>query len=195
VTTIVRAGTRPHRSGVCLFGLLWLLTALMLSAGLLPGAASGAAFPVQARFTAPGPYATTTGTVTNSAGDAIYDLFYPSHYAALGFKSPVITWGNGTDATPDEYSTLLEHLASYGFTVIASTLENTGSGNEIDAAAHYLVSHPRRLENPLHKPVSRREHRAARRGLRGAQRRCALDPSRGAREAGAGGPVHPTAAT
>ena len=37
-------------------------------------------------------------------------------------------------------SVLLSHLASYGFTVIASTLPNTGSGNEIDAAAHYLVA-------------------------------------------------------
>ena len=35
---------------------------------------------------------------------------------------------------------LLRHLASYGFTVIASTLPNTGSGREIDAAAHYLVT-------------------------------------------------------
>jgi pimeloyl-ACP methyl ester carboxylesterase len=34
----------------------------------------------------------------------------------------------------------LSHLASYGFTVIASTLPNTGSGHEIDAAAHYLVA-------------------------------------------------------
>jgi hypothetical protein len=37
-------------------------------------------------------------------------------------------------------SVFLSHLASYGFTVIASTLPNTGSGNEIDAAAHYLVT-------------------------------------------------------
>ena len=38
------------------------------------------------------------------------------------------------------YSTLLRHFASYGFTVIAATLANTGSGKEINAAAHYLVT-------------------------------------------------------
>jgi pimeloyl-ACP methyl ester carboxylesterase len=78
--------------------------------------------------------------VTDASGTAIYDLFYPSSYAALGFKSPVVTWGNGTGGTPGRVSTLLSHLASYGFTVIASTLPNTGSGHEIDAAAHYLVA-------------------------------------------------------
>ena len=57
----------------------------------------------------------------------IYDLFYPRHYAALGFKSPIVTWGNGTGGTPGNVSTLLRHFASYGFTVIASTLGNTGS--------------------------------------------------------------------
>jgi hypothetical protein len=108
----------------------------------LTGAARqpAASYPVQAAFTPTGPYATTTGTVTDATGTAIYDLFYPSNYAALGFKSPIVTWGNGTDGTPAKVSTFLNHLASYGFTVIASTLPNTGSGNEIDAAARYLVA-------------------------------------------------------
>jgi hypothetical protein len=96
--------------------------------------------PVEALFAAPGPYATSTATVTNSAGTAVYDVFYPAAYSALGFMSPIVTWGNGTGGTPAQASTLLDHLASYGFTVIASTLPNTGSGHEIDAAAHYLAA-------------------------------------------------------
>jgi hypothetical protein len=51
-----------------------------------------------------------------------------------------VTWGNGTNASPGMYSTLLSHLASWGFTVIASNLANTGSGNEIDAGAHDLIT-------------------------------------------------------
>jgi pimeloyl-ACP methyl ester carboxylesterase len=102
-------------------------------------AATSSQYPVQTAYTEPGPYAVTTGTVTDGSGDVIYDLYYPDDYAALGFQSPIITWGNGTDATPAMYSTLLSHLASYGFTVIASTLANTGSGNQIAAAARYLV--------------------------------------------------------
>ena len=117
-----------------------LSAALMLAT--LTGAASqpGVSYPVQAAFTPPGPSATTTGTVTDATGTVIDDLFYPSNYAALGFKSPIVTWGNGTNGTPGKVSTFLSHLASYGFTVIASTLPNTGSGHEIDAAAHYLVA-------------------------------------------------------
>ena len=116
-----------------------LMTALTAS---LTGAARQpiTLYPVQAAFASAGPYATTTGTVTDSAGTAIYDVFRPSDYSALGFKSPIVTWGNGTGASPAKVSVFLSHLASYGFTVIASTLPNTGSGNEIDAAAHYLVA-------------------------------------------------------
>ena len=117
------------------------LAAATLMASLTGAARQPApAYPVQAAFTPPGPYATTTGTVTNSAGTAIYDVFRPGDYAALGFKSPIVTWGNGTGGSPAKVSVFLSHLASYGFTVIASTLPNTGSGNEIDAAAHYLVA-------------------------------------------------------
>ena len=77
---------------------------------------------------------------TDSGGTVIYDVYRPSNYSALGFASPIVTWGNGTGASPAKVSDFLSHLASYGFTVIASTLPNTGSGNEIDAAAHYLVT-------------------------------------------------------
>jgi pimeloyl-ACP methyl ester carboxylesterase len=97
-------------------------------------------YPVEAAYTKPGPYATTTGTVTDGAGNAIYDLYYPEDYAALGFKSPIVTWGNGTWGIPPYYSTLLGHLASYGFSVIGTTSQTTGSGVEIGDAAHYLVT-------------------------------------------------------
>jgi hypothetical protein len=117
------------------------LTSVLGLSGAVATTASATAptDPIEAAYTAPGPYATTTGTVS-SDGQVIDDLYYPTDYGALGFKSPIVTWGNGTGATPDMYSTFLSHLASYGFTVVAPTLTNTGSGVEIDAAAHYLVS-------------------------------------------------------
>ena len=68
-----------------------------------------ASYPVQAAYTRPGPYTTTTGTVTGSAGTAVYDLFYPADYAALGFKSPIVTWGNGTNGKPGNVAVLLNH--------------------------------------------------------------------------------------
>jgi hypothetical protein len=105
-----------------------------------PAATSRAQFPVDVAYSKPGPYAVTTGAVTAGPGDVIYRLYRPADYAALGFKSPIVTWGNGTNAAPATYSTLLRHLASYGFTVIASTLANTGSGKQIGGAARYLVA-------------------------------------------------------
>jgi pimeloyl-ACP methyl ester carboxylesterase len=97
-------------------------------------------YPVESAFTPPGPYATTTSTVTDGAGNAIYDIYYPADYAALGFQSPIVTWGNGTDDIPSQYTTLLGHLASYGFSVIGTTSRTTKSGVEIGDAADYLVA-------------------------------------------------------
>jgi pimeloyl-ACP methyl ester carboxylesterase len=107
----------------------------------LPAAAVTTTTPsyaVAAAFGAAGPFATTTMTIHD--GNATYDVFRPSPYGRIGFKSPIVTWGNGTSATPGMYTTLLSHFASYGFTVIATTLTNTGSGREIAAAAHYLIA-------------------------------------------------------
>ncbi len=131
------AASRPARVAAALSAALLLAT--LTGAARQPSPANPS-YPVQSAFTPPGPYATTTGTVTDASGTAVYDLFYPSNYGALGFKSPIVTWGNGTGGNPGKVSTFLSHLASYGFTVIASTLPNTGSGVEIDAAAHYLVA-------------------------------------------------------
>jgi pimeloyl-ACP methyl ester carboxylesterase len=116
-----------------------VLATVMIALGLVTGSASAATYPVETAYSTTGPYATTTGTATDGAGNT-FRLYRPSDYAALGFDSPIVTWGNGTDATPEMYSRLLTHLASYGFTVIASTLTNTGSGNQIAAGARYLVA-------------------------------------------------------
>jgi pimeloyl-ACP methyl ester carboxylesterase len=103
-----------------------------------PGSAA-AANTVETAYDLPGPFTTTTGTATDGLGNT-YAVYRPASYPALGFASPILTWGNGTNATPGQYSTLLTRMASYGFTVIASTLTNTGSGNEIDDGATYLVA-------------------------------------------------------
>ncbi len=120
--------------------------AVALTAALLAVTACSAAYghstkyPVQAAYAGPGPYATTTGTVTDATGAVIYDLFYPADYAALGFKSPIVTWGNGTWGKPADVAVFLRHLASYGFTVVASTSPCTGTGTEIAAGARYLAA-------------------------------------------------------
>ncbi len=141
----VAAAGRPP-AAACLTGILTVAA---------PGAAStpGPGYPVEASYTRPGPYATITGVVTSRSGTAIYDLFRPKRYAALGFKSPIVTWGNGTGGTPQHYSTLLSHLASYGFTVIASTSGQAGNGIAIAAAARYLVTQNSRPASPFYRKL------------------------------------------
>jgi hypothetical protein len=162
-----------------------LRVAAALSAALMLATLTGAArlpaasYPVQAAFTPSGPYATATATVTNASGTAVYDLFYPGDYAAVGFQSPIVTWGNGTGGTPDQYSAFLLHLASYGFTVIASTLPNTGSGKEIDAAARYLVAQDSVPASIFHGHLNVNEVAAAgmSQGATGAVRATTNDPA------------------
>jgi hypothetical protein len=165
--------------------LMAAVTATLTGAARHPDAASlpdamsqpAPAFPVEALFASPGPYATTAGAATS--GGASYDFYRPSNYAALGFQSPIVTWGNGTNGSPAQVSVLLRHLASYGFTVIASTLPNTGSGNEIDAAAHYLVTQNGVAASVFHGHLNVNEVAAVgtSQGATGAVRAATSDPA------------------
>ena len=127
MSTFRRIGPR-HLIGII------LTAAVLLTGRAFTATPAVAATGIEAVFARPGQYATSSTT------GSTYALFHPSNYAALGRKSPIITWGNGTDATPAAYSTLLNHFASHGFTVIATTSTNTASGNGIAAAANYLVA-------------------------------------------------------
>jgi hypothetical protein len=81
------------------------------------------------------------GAATSDASTtALYVVFYPMAPAAGGLKRPIVTWGNGTGATPSQYSVLLTHIASWGFVVVASTSPNTGTGSEMLAGEDYLVA-------------------------------------------------------
>ena len=95
--------------------------------------------PVEAAYTPPGPYATTTSTVTDGAGKAIYDLYSPQDYAALGFKSPVVTWGNGTGGIPPSTPRCWAAGLPTG---LASSARPRGKLPvvEMGDAAHYLVT-------------------------------------------------------
>jgi hypothetical protein len=95
-----------------------------------------------------GPYSVATMSLQADGGS--YEVVHPADYSALGYASPIITWGNGTGNVPGDYVTLFDHLASWGFTVVASTLENTGSGVEILDGAHDLVAADEDAGNPFY---------------------------------------------
>lgn len=96
-------------------------------------------YPIEAHYSAVGSWAISTGTYTDAAGNA-YDLFYPTQLGANGFKHPILTWGNGTNAVPSQYTGVLNQLASWGFVIVASTSTATGTGNEMLAGAQDMVS-------------------------------------------------------
>ncbi|MFI6498008.1 alpha/beta hydrolase [Nonomuraea typhae] len=88
---------------------------------------------IETIYQAAGPWPVATGV---SGG---HRLYYPQTLGAGGVTHPIVTWGNGSWATPDHYPGLLGHLASWGFAVVASTDTTTGTGAEILAAAHHLI--------------------------------------------------------
>ncbi|MFR9774045.1 hypothetical protein [Nocardia sp. SC052] len=127
---------------------------LASTAMLMPSATSAigtatASNSIEATYNRLGPYMTTTSTVSDENGNS-FAIYRPTDYSTLGFASPILTWGNGTDATPSQYTAVLTQIASYGFTVIASTLPNTGSGKEIDAATSYLIAQNHLSASPFH---------------------------------------------
>jgi dienelactone hydrolase len=85
----------------------------------------------------PGPFATVTennvgpaaGVGVDGGAAPMFTLFRPTDLGQGGLCHPVITWGNGTGATPSIYKTLLNHLASHGFVVIASNSTNVAQGD------------------------------------------------------------------
>jgi hypothetical protein len=84
-------------------------------------------------YYAKGPFSTTVTKVGTNT------YFHPATMTA-GTKLPVILWGNGTSVTPDCYTVLLHHWASYGFIAAAANTTNSGSGREMLAGLDYLTS-------------------------------------------------------
>ena len=126
------AGWRRH------LAVMVALAALIASMGALTPQPAGAASAIESQYKVAGTWAVSTATVSDAAGS--YVLYYPTNLGAGGVHHPIVTWGNGTDATPSNYTGVLQHLASWGFAVVASTSTATGSGVQVLAGANYLVN-------------------------------------------------------
>jgi hypothetical protein len=86
------------------------------AAGAGGSSASAGAWPA-ADIGADGPFMQMT--VKNTGPSEGYQLSYPVDLGRDGLKHPIVTWGNGSGSTPDQY-TLLQRMATHGFVVIAS---------------------------------------------------------------------------
>ncbi|MGO1052934.1 poly(ethylene terephthalate) hydrolase family protein [Crossiella sp. CA198] len=96
-------------------------------------------------FEAPGPHA-----VTKTQGGPDHTLYYPGDLGSSGVQHPVVIWGNGTGATPEQYDSQLRHLASWGFVVAAANTRNAGSGREMLAGARFLIAEDSRPGSIFH---------------------------------------------
>ena len=97
--------------------------------------------PIELKYYAPGPWAVavqTGGACCDSSGNK-FDLYYPANLGAGGFLHPILTWGNGSLATPIQYDYFLRHMASWGFAVIATEDQETGVGQTILDGAKFMV--------------------------------------------------------
>jgi hypothetical protein len=74
-------------------------------------------FPPVTDLIANGPYSAVT--INASGPNNEYTIYHPSELAPNGVKNPFVTWGNGMTTVPSMY-TLLPHLATHGFVIIAS---------------------------------------------------------------------------
>ncbi len=89
------------------------------------------------------------------AADSVpgYQLFYPADLSSDGNRHPVVTFGNGSYATYEEYEALLQHLASWGFVVVVADSSVTGDGTEILGAAQYVVDQNTNAESIFHQRI------------------------------------------
>ena len=99
-------------------------------------------FPPVSDFAAAGPYTSTT--VSNVGPNNNYTLYIPAELAPGGAKNPIVGWMSG-GATDHTWYTLLPHLATHGFFVVASnTVPSIGAeaalGEEIIAGIEWAIA-------------------------------------------------------
>ena len=103
------------------------------------GAASTADTGVFPPITDPGTKGPFTPTTVSSTGPMNgYTAFLPMELGKNGLKHPIVIWGNGATATPSNYLTLLNHLASHGFAILA--YNTTPQGPQMTAAIDWMIA-------------------------------------------------------
>jgi hypothetical protein len=87
-----------------------------------PNLPAAGPFPAVTDFAGDGPFKSTM--LSNTGPNSNYTVYLPTELAPKGAKNPIVAWMSGGGTTPSGY-TLLPHLATHGFVVVAS---NTAPG-------------------------------------------------------------------
>jgi hypothetical protein len=94
---------------------------------------------IELKYYAQGPWDVTTRVDCCDSAGHKFDLYYPKNLGANGFRHPILTWGNGTFGKPQNVASFLEHMASWGFVVIATEDSFTGLGRTILDGVKYMI--------------------------------------------------------
>ncbi|GAA0626099.1 lipase [Sporichthya brevicatena] len=94
--------------------------------------------PVEDRYRGAGPWAVATRTVDIPDG-LTFTVASPRALGRDGTRHPILIWGNGTNARPDQYAGVFRHLASWGFVVIGSSDTQQADGRSMLAALRHLL--------------------------------------------------------
>jgi len=103
--------------------------------------------PVEQHYGEAGPHRSRSMVIKAEDGNPQYKIYCPEE---INGACPVIVWGNGSDADPENYDALLLHLATWGFVVVDSYCRNTGTGREIADTVRYALQENANPASPLY---------------------------------------------
>ena len=114
--------------------------------------ATGTTFPPAKDLGMNGPYMAMT--VMNTGPSGTYTIYRPAELAPGGAKNPIVGWMSGGGSTPSQY-TLLPHLASHGFVVVASNTspalgDEEKLGKEIIAGIEWVIAENAKSDSAYH---------------------------------------------
>ncbi|MGC5772101.1 alpha/beta hydrolase [Paenibacillus pabuli] len=107
---------------------------------------------VEEKYALPGTYEVDTLEIKDEQGEKLYRIYSPQ---TTDTRHPLIAWGNGTGALPDNYDELFRHMASWGFVVIDTYSETTGTGKEIMAAIDYMLNENEATVSPFYQRIEK----------------------------------------
>jgi hypothetical protein len=118
--------------------------------------------PGNGQYTEKGPYAVAMmdvdlGMIEASQHTGKFTIYYPNPLEASCLH-PIVAWGNGTGVTDSTftYAFLNSNAASWGIVVIASSEDNTGSGNFHKAGIDYMLKQNDDPSSMFYKKLSTR---------------------------------------
>jgi len=138
MTKNLRKGVGAKMQNSVLVALLAVVAVSIADASQLSKSPNYPTGEIESSYYKQGPWPDVCEVKEVNCGDTYRcDLYYPRNLDA-GFQRPVLTWGNGALAKPDDYEFFLKHMASWGFVIIATEDKMTGTGQTMVHAVEFL---------------------------------------------------------